>query len=81
MNIEKLKAKLRGMWRSRMMWLGLALTAISGIQPMLMNWLQFKLAPEDYALAGMIVGGLVMVLRWVTEKPLEAKAKPGGGDE
>ncbi|MCL5060457.1 MAG: hypothetical protein M1449_08075 [Candidatus Thermoplasmatota archaeon] len=69
----RLRRKLRALWRSRTVWLGGLVAVGSAIQPQLMDWLRLRLTAEDYALAGVIVGGLIVLLRWVTTKPLEEK--------
>lgn len=69
----RLRRKLRALWRSRTVWLGGLVAVGSAIQPQLMDWLRLRLTAEDYALAGVIVGGLIVWLRWVTTKPLEEK--------
>lgn len=69
----RFRRKLRALWRSRTVWLGGIVAVGSAIQPQLMDWLRLSLTPEDYALAGVIIGGLIVWLRWITTKPLEEK--------
>lgn len=74
MNI-KTKRKLLGLWRSRTARAGVVLGFIVTIQPALMAWLNYKLAPADYALAGVIITGVIWLFRWVTNSGLEDKGK------
>jgi len=70
-----LKRKLKGLWLSRTHW-GAALLAFwIGVTPQLTTWLQLKLSPENFALAGIAIYVFVNVLRWITTKPLEEKGK------
>lgn len=74
MNIQ-LKRKLLGLWRSRTAWAGTLLGLLVAVQPALIAWLNYKLTPSDYALAGLVITGAIWVLRWITETPLEDKGK------
>ena len=72
MNIT-FKRKLRGLWKSRTQWAGALLGMLIAIQPMLMEWMGYKLEKEDYILAGMLVTGLISLMRWVTTQPLDKR--------
>lgn len=65
--------KLRALWRSRTHYVGLALGVLIAVQPMLMDWLHYRLAAADYALAGLIVTAAVSVMRVITTQPVDDK--------
>jgi hypothetical protein len=44
-----------------------------GATPQIERFLQIKLMPDDYALAGVVLYGLISFLRWITTQPLEDK--------
>jgi len=74
MSIE-LKRKLKGLWMSRTHWGAAFLSLMVGITPNLTTWLEFKLTPEHFALAGMVIYVVVNGLRWITKTPLEEKGE------
>ena len=67
------KSKLRGMWKSRTIWGGAALSTLVAAQPMLMEALKYRLEPADFAVAGAVVFGVIAFFRWVTTDSLEDK--------
>jgi len=69
------KRKLRGLWKSRTARAGALLGFLVSIQPALMTWLNYKLTPADFALAGLLITGTIWILRWITATPLEDKGK------
>lgn len=69
----KTKLKIRSLRRSRTVWLGGIVVIGSAVQPNLIEWLHYRLAPEDQALAGVIIGALIVWMRWITTQPLEDK--------
>jgi hypothetical protein len=71
--MEKFKLKLKGLWRSRTHWAGALLGVLVGATPQIERFLQIKLTADDYALAGVVLYGIISLLRWVTTQPLEDK--------
>ena len=72
---EETKAKLVGATRSKLMWLGLAITILGGVQE---QWnVIAPLIVEHPKIAGMVlaaVGITIKSLRWVTTDSLADKA-------
>lgn len=64
---------LRALWRSRTHYVGLALGVLIAVQPLLMDWLHYRLDAADYALAGLIVTAAVSIMRAITTKPVTEK--------
>ena len=73
MGIE-IERKLRGLWRSRTHWAGALLGVLVGALPQIERLLEIKLTAEDYAIAGVVLYGIISFLRWITTEPLEKKA-------
>jgi hypothetical protein len=74
MGIE-FRRKLRGLWRSRTHWAGALLGVLVGATPQIERLLQIKLTADDYAVAGVVLYGVISFLRWITTQPLEDKGK------
>jgi hypothetical protein len=45
-----------------------------GATPQIERLLQIKLSADDYALAGVVLYGVISYLRWITTEPLEDKS-------
>ena len=69
----EIKRKLRGLWRSRTHWAGALLGVLVGATPQIERLLEIKLTAEDYAVAGVVLYGVIGFLRWITTEPLEDK--------
>lgn len=63
-------ATLAGAFKSKTVWLGLAVAVLSWVQTTLTT----SLSPEDVGIAGTIVGGLIVWLRSLTTTSLADKA-------
>ena len=46
---------------------------VIALQPQLMDWLRYQLDDADYALAGLVVTGVVSAMRLITTKPVAKK--------
>ena len=72
MEIE-IERKLRGLWRSRTHWAGALLGILVGAIPQIERFLEIKLTAEHYAIAGIVLYGVIGFLRWITTESLEEK--------
>lgn len=59
---------LKGAVKSKTVWLGVLVAALSALQASLGG-----LSPEQLGMAGPILGALIVWLRTLTDKPLSAK--------
>jgi uncharacterized membrane protein len=67
-----MKRQLRGATRSKLAWLGLALS-VAGLVQASLDVFQALLTPTQQGLLTLGVGVLVIVLRFFTDKPLDQK--------
>jgi hypothetical protein len=74
---NELGRKLRGLWYSRTHWAGAMLGVLVGTTPQIERLMQIKLTADDYAIAGVVLYGVISLLRWITTQPLEEKGNDG----
>lgn len=63
---------LKGSLKSKLMWLGLAISICGYVQANLQTLAPF-IPPKYFGLVGMALGGLVMLARYFTTESLEDK--------
>jgi hypothetical protein len=68
----KIKAKIRGAFKSKTMVLSFFMTAFGALNDNI-TYLQSIMKPEYYGYLAMFAGVAVGILRWVTSHPLEEK--------